>query len=476
MTETNDTATATPEPKKGKFPAGIPFIIGNEFAERFNYYGMRAILATFMVAAFFNPASDPALQAKAEAQAADKVHFFVALNYFMPFLGGIIADWYWGKYRTILWLSLVYSFGSITLAWASGLPSLNWVMTGLWLIAIGSGGIKPCVSANVGDQFDSTNSHLIPKAFDMFYFSINAGSLISMFLTPWIYNVYGPVPAFALPGLVMLLATLVFWLGRNKYRRMPPSGPKRENFMSVNLAAAQNGFSFENIRGKFSEEAIDGVKAVWRVLAVFAFIPVFWALWDQSTAEWVLQAKKLDLTLFGNVTVYAEQIQLVNAAFILIFIPVFSIWLYPAIERMGITITPLRKIGAGFVLTALSFVVIALIQEKVDAGGHPTVWWQIFAYVILTAGEVLISITGLEYAYTRAPKTMKSTIMAFWLLTVSVGNFAVSLINKSIVADGFFARFEGAGYFWLFFAVCSITALLFMLISPRLKEKIYLNE
>lgn len=476
MAETLDTVSSGAEQKTGKFPSGIPYIIGNEFAERFNYYGVRAILATFLVAAFFNPTKDPALQAMAEAQANEKVHSFVALNYFLPFLGGIIADWFWGKYRTIITLSVVYSIGSVVLAWGSGVPSLSFVSLGLLFIAIGSGGIKPCVSANVGDQFDSTNSHLIPKAFDMFYFSINAGSLISMFLTPWLFNVYGPVVAFAVPGVVMLMATIIFWIGRNKYRRNPPSGPKRENFVSINLAALQKGFSFDNIRDQFSAEAIDGVKAVWRVLSVFAFIPVFWALWDQSSSEWVLQAKKIDLRLFGDITLYAEQVQLVNAAFILIFIPLFSLALYPALEKMKIQVTPLRKIGAGFVLTALSFLIIAMIQEKIDGGGQPSVWWQILAYIVLTAGEVLISITGLEYAYTRAPKTMKSTIMAFWLLTVSVGNFAVSLINKSIVAGGFFAKFEGASYFWLFFGVCSVTAVLFALISPRIKEKIYLND
>lgn len=472
MAEALDTPTT---PKKGKFPSAIPYIIGNEFAERFNYYGMRAILATFLVHTFFLNQTG-GNETTARALANEQVHFFITLNYFMPFIGGLVADWFWGKYRTILTLSIVYCAGSMLLAYASGVPSLGLVTAGLWLIASGSGGIKPCVSANVGDQFDSSNQHLIPKAFDMFYFSINAGSLISMALTPVLYNWYGPAVAFAVPGFVMLLATIVFWLGRNKYKRVPPSGPKRENFVAINWDAMRNGFSFEKIKNNWSDNAIDGVKAVWRVLAVFAFVPVFWALYDQNSSEWVLQAQDLDLTLFSGVTILPEQVQVANAFLILVFIPLFSLGIYPAVERMGIAVTPLRKLGAGFVVTALSFVIIALIQQDIDAGGRPSVWWQLLAYAVLTAGEIMISITGLEYAYTRAPKTMKSTIMAFWLLTVSAGNYIVSLINGNIAAGGFFAQFHGASYFWLFFGVCAITAVLFMLIAPRLKEKIYLAE
>jgi POT family proton-dependent oligopeptide transporter len=472
MSEALDTAKSTPAPK---FPKAIPYIIGNEFAERFNYYGLRAILAPFLATTFYMAQANGNVET-AEAMASAKTHMFITLNYFMPFIGGLVADWYWGKYKTILWLSLVYSIGSVLLAYGSGVPSLGFVSIGLYVIALGSGGIKPCVSANVGDQFDSSNAKLIPKAFDMFYFSINAGSMISILLTPWLYKVYGAVVAFAVPGLVMAMATVVFWLGRNKYKRVPPSGPKKDNFVSVNMAAMQNGFSFENVKDRFSAETIDGVKAVWRVLAVFAFIPAFWALYDQSTSEWVLQAGKLDLTFIPGITLIAPQVQTANAVLVLVFIPLFSVGIYPFVERMGIAVTPLRKIGAGFVMTALSFVLIAWLQMRVDGGEHPTVWWQILAYAILTAGEILISITGLEYAYTRSPKSMKSTIMAFWLLMVSVGNFIVSLINTNKAEGGFFARLQGATWYWFFFGFCAIVGLLFIIVSPRLKEKIYLND
>ncbi len=170
----------------------------------------------------------------------------------------------------------------------------------------------------------------------------------------------------------------------------------------------------------------------------------------------------------------AEQISFVNAAFILAFIPLFSFVIFPAFNSMGLKVTPLRKIGAGFVLTALSFVIIAIIQGWIDAGQTPNIYWQIIAFVVLTAGEVLISITCLEYAYTQAPPSMKSTIMACFLLSVTLGNVLVSVIQNNIKSGGFFAQFHGAGFFWLFVGICAATAVLFMVVSPFIKERSYI--
>ena len=157
-------------------------------------------------------------------------------------------------------------------------------------------------------------------------------------------------------------------------------------------------------------------------------------------------------------------------------IPIFNYFVYPFFDKMGLKTTPLRRLGVGLLLTALSFVVIAMIQSSVDAGGHPSVWWQIFAYFILSAAEVLVSITGLEYAYTQSPKSMKSTMSAIWLLTVAVGNLFTAGVNTSISNNGFFAQFSGASYFWLFVGIMMAFFVLFLFISPRLKERTYLVE
>ena len=107
-----DLAAATTS-KKSRFPKSVPYIIGNEAAERFSYYGLRSILVTFLVAQFYNPTLNPALTTVAEARANESTHFFVALSYFMPLVGGIMADWFFGKYKVILWLSIVYCLGNL---------------------------------------------------------------------------------------------------------------------------------------------------------------------------------------------------------------------------------------------------------------------------------------------------------------------------------------------------------------------------
>ncbi len=472
---------AAPTPR---YPRSIPFIIGNEAAERFSFYGMRSILATFLVMQFFNPHHIAALQTVAEARSNEATHFFVTLAYALPFVGGLVADWFTGKYKIILYISMVYCLGHLFLSMFD--TDLSWFRYGLILIAIGAGGIKSCVSANVGDQFDKTNDSLLSKVYGWFYFSINAGSVIATILIPWLYANYGAKWAFGIPGILMALATVIFFSGRKKYVRVPPKGVNRNNFVFIslyalfNISKKQKGQSLLDVaKGPYNPEKVEGIKAVYRVMAVFAFAPIFWAMWDQNLSEWVLQAEKLDRHIslgFIDFTVLAGQVQTVNPVFLLLFIPIFTYFIYPFFDKIGLKPTPLRRIGVGLALTGLSFVIIALIQTKVDAGQHPSVWWQIFAYVILSAAEVLVSITGLEYAYTQAPISMKSTMSAIWLLTVAVGNYFVAYVNNSISNGGFFSKYTGANYYWLFVGIITVVTVIYLFVSPRLKERNYISD
>lgn len=465
---------------KSKFPTSIAYIIGNEAAERFSYYGMRSILPTFLVAQFFNPTLNPALQTMAEAQANESTHFFVSLAYAMPVVGAILADWFFGKYRVILYVSIIYCIGHLVLSVFEN--NFDYFKIGLLLIAIGAGGIKSCVSANVGDQFTAQNQHLITKAYSWFYFSINAGSVLATLAIPYVYAVYGAKWAFGIPGILMAFATIIFFSGRKKYIKIPPAGIKKDNFLFISFYALLNihkkkkGEALLDVaKQKYNPEKVEAIKSVWRVLAVFAFFPIYWAMWDQCLSEWVLQATKLDRNIFGY-KFLPEQVQTVNPVFLLSFIPIFSYFIYPFFEKRGIKTTPLRRIGAGLILTALSFVVIAVIQTSVDEGGQPSVWWQILAYAILSAGEVLVSITGLEYAYTQSPKSMKSTMAALFLLTVSLGNVFVGIVNGSIANGGFFAQLKGANYYWFFVGLISVFIMIYLFVSPRIKESSYVNE
>lgn len=471
--------------KKSRFPRAVPYIIGNEAAERFSFYGMRSILVTFLVAQFYNPTGNKALTTVAEAHANESTHFFVTLAYALPFVGGVVADWFTGKYKIILYISLVYCMGHLCLALFDS--NLNGFIFGLVLVAIGAGGIKSCVSANVGDQFDASNQDLLSKVYGWFYFSINAGSMFSTILIPWTYQNYGAKWAFGIPGILMGLATIIFFAGRKMYVRVPPKGVNKDNFVFISIYALFNagkkkhGESLLDVaKEKYNPEKVEGVKAVYRVIAVFFFAFAFWAVWDQCLSEWVLQAAKMnrDINLgFTKFTVIAGQVNTVNTIFLLLFIPIFNYWIYPVLDKKGLKTTPLRRLGAGLVLTALSFVIIGLIQKNIDNGGAPSIWWQVLAYAVLSAAEVLVSITGLEYAYTHSPKSMKSTMTGIWFLVVSAGNLFTGAINNNIANHGYLEKkLIGANYEWFFVGVICLFTIVFMFVSPYIKEHNYVAE
>jgi POT family proton-dependent oligopeptide transporter len=401
-----------PVPSKS-MPKGIPYIIGNEAAERFSFYGMKGILVIFMTQYLFMlPGAGTEAMSKPEAMA--NYHLFTTAVYFFPIFGALLADIVLGKYLTIMILSVVYCAGHGVLAmmgstaWIDMSPGLV-LAIGLVLISVGSGGIKPCVSAHVGDQFGQKNAKLLEKVFGWFYFSINTGAFLSTLLTPWLLEWYGPHLAFGIPGVLMAIATIAFWMGRKVFIHIPAGGADWfiETFSGV------------------------GLKAILKLAIIFIFIAVFWALFDQTGSSWVLQAEDLNRNWLGMHWL-SSQIQAVNPIMILIYIPIFQFAVYPLINKVW-KLTPIRKISLGLFVMVIGFSMVGIVQSWVDSGERPSIGWQVLAYAILTASEVMVSITGLEFAYTQAPKKMKSVIMALFLMSVSLGNLFTAGVNHYIM-------------------------------------------
>ena len=391
-----------------KYPPGIPYIIANEAAERFSFYGMKAALAIFL-ANYLGVLGGNNLS---EASATSYVSWFNTAVYLTPLLGALIADAFFGKYRTIITLSVVYCLGHLCLALMGiGGTVQLWLLSGLGLISLGAGGIKPCVSAHVGDQFGSKNQDLITKIFNIFYFSINFGAVLSNLLIPWILKWYGPHIAFGIPGILMALATVFFWMGREKFAHIPAKGS-----------------SF--IAELFSKE---GLSVISKLIPLVIFVGVFWSLFDQTASRLVFQAERMDRTILG-LEILPSQIQAANPFLILVLIPVFTFVIYPLVGKI-IKLTPLRKIGTGLALMAVAFVVVSLSQEAIDRGETPHISWQLLAYLILTSAEVMVSIVALEFFYTQAPRKMKSLMMAIFLSSVSVGNAFTAYVNQKIQID-----------------------------------------
>jgi dipeptide/tripeptide permease len=589
---------------------------------------MKGILVVFMTQYLMNHGGELDLMSNAEA--TEKYHLFTAAVYFTPLLGALIADLFFGKYLTIIALSLVYCLGHGVLALDDTRMGLA---LGLGLIALGAGGIKPCVSAHVGDQFGETNQPLLSKVFGWFYVSINIGAFLSNLLTPYLLQNFGPQYAFGLPGGLMLLATIVFWMGRKEFVHIPAGG---KDFLKEVFT-------------------VEGLKALGKLSIIYVFVAMFWALFDQTGSTWVLQARSMDREILGF-TLFEAQFQAANPLLILILVPTFTFIVYPAISSV-FPLTPLRKISIGCFITVIAFAVPAMIETNITGGklqdassqaskgdwspwnliddaegatngwaskvlpaapvegeplatidfrlrertawtinaveinpyvtgimnaddapaaegqafadlsrlakdvsvhvadasggpwtqvatisltqedayqavtfpeveaayvrlqvdsnhggqhavmhririlspdstppagaaptamsawpdvaaiGHkPFILWQLLAYVLITAAEVMISITCLEFSYTQAPRQMKSFIMAFYMMSVSVGNLIVAFINKFIQNDDGTTKLEGASYYWMFTGLMLATALAFVVVAKLYREKTYIQE
>ena len=497
---------SVPDPK-APIPRQIRYIIGNEGCERFSFYGMRNILTVFLVTSLF--ASLP--EAERAGAAKEVFHTFVIGVYFFPLLGGWLADRFFGKYNTIFWLSLVYCLGQACLAFFV-FDRLGFFV-GLSLIALGSGGIKPCVAAFVGDQFDQRNKHRAKVVFDAFYWIINFGSLFASFLMPIFLRYLGPAFAFGIPGVLMFVSTVILWLGRKRYVMLPPTPPNPHSFLRVSSDAISSGpagwtlacvgataaivslvfiptlgfvisaclalvaviafgglgvrLQLRAIRGQHPDEAIDGVRSVLRVLVLFALVTPFWSLFDQKASTWVLQADAMTKPSWFQ----SSQMQALNPALVMVLIPLNNLVLYPMLRRLGYEPTALRRMTTGIALAGVSWIIVGAMQLILDGGTAFTIGWQILPYAFLTLGEVLVSATGLEFAYSQAPLAMKSAIMAFWNLSVTIGNLWVLVVNAGVKNESVIAMIKSSGFGvtafqMFFFAVFAfVAALVFGLVA-----------
>ena len=249
----------------------------------------------------------------------------------------------------------------------------------------------------------------------------------------------------------MLVATLSYFIGRYKLVHIPPAG--------------KTGW----------RETLDkeGIRSLGKLCIIFLFVSMFFALFYQSESAWVLQAEKMNLRWFGKDWLPA-QMQAANPLLIMILIPLFSYVIYPALNSIW-KLTPLRKIGIGMFLTAGSFLVPVWIEIQLKNGSQPSIGWQFFAYIFLTGAEVMVSITAIEFAYTQAPKKMKSILQSVELLAISLGNAFAAVVNSIIKNEDGTSKLPGASYYWFFVISMLVTAVVFILVARWYKPKEYIQ-
>uniref|UniRef100_A0A3B5BBT8 Solute carrier family 15 member 1-like n=1 Tax=Stegastes partitus TaxID=144197 RepID=A0A3B5BBT8_9TELE len=337
------------------YPISIFFIVVNEFCERFSYYGMRAVHVLY---GFMSPV-------------------YLIATCLTPHLSLLLA-----VHRTIVYLSIVYALGQVVMAVSAihditdtnrdGTPDnmtlhVALSMLGLILIALGTGGIKPCVAAFGGDQFQDDQEKQRSTFFSIFYLSINAGSLLSTLITPilraqecGIYTKQECYPlAFGVPAALMVVSLLVFIVGSGMYNKTAPQG----NIMVKVCKCIAVNIVLLTCKYERHEFTIISSLMVLKVLFLYIPLPMFWALFDQQGSRWTLQAT----TMNGNfVSVSAASRCTVNPILILVLVPVVDSIVYPLIAKCRINFTPLKRMNVGMFLAGLAFVAAALVQLQID--------------------------------------------------------------------------------------------------------------
>lgn len=309
--------------------------------------------------------------------------------------------------------------------------------------------------------------------------------------------------AFGLPAVLMLVATIIFVVGGFSYKRLPAEGNvvlrvtkatwlalknkwrawrARKTDGNVPLAhwldyaaapAVEEELDASEVQGDvqpevqyYSKEFLDEVRTLLAVLVVFLPICAFWALYDQQGSRWTYQAIMMSGRVkLGSrvIRIKPEQMGIANAILILILIPLYDRVIYPALAKMHLPLRALPRMLIGMLLAVASFVMAAILQFiinsrstfapdpadpalKVCVDGCVHVLWQLPQYLVLTCGEIMLSITGLEFAYSQAPSSMKSVCQACWLLTVAFGNLLVMVLNEIDIVGRILRARGGSGY------------------------------
>lgn len=406
-------------------PRGFKFIFWGELAERSSYYGMRGLLALFLVQSL----------GYTDDSAGPIVHAFTAACYLLPLIGGFVADRWLGKFRTIIWFSVPYILGHVLLAFETRAA----MYVALFLLAMGSGVIKPNISPLMGQMYDEQGKSeaLRAKAFTWFYTAINIGAAASMLTLPWVRDHYGYAVAFMAPTVLMVAALLAFYLGKRHYPvEVTGTLPRAETDIREDRKVLRN------------------------IVGVFGILTFFWAIFDQTSSTWVFFARD-HMELHGFAP---DMLQGFNPVLIIVLAPIFA-KAWDALDKRGVSLRPTQKMFVGFILTAICMAMMSMAGYSTDGGSKISVGWEMWAYVVVTMAELCISSVGLEMAYAESPKHMKSRVTAAFLFTVFLGNSLAGFLSA------LYPKMAPGNYFALLTAMATFAGVLFWMVGRRFERR-----
>ncbi|KAF7970982.1 hypothetical protein HWV62_22475 [Athelia sp. TMB] len=409
--------------------------------------------------------------------------FYQFWCYITPLVGAYIADTRWGRYKTICVSVAIAVLGHIIMI-ISSIPGIIDKKSAaapfalsLVVLGIGTGGFKANISPLVAEQYKRTRlfvkttksgervivdpSLTTASIYMYFYLFINIGGLVGPIGMTYAEKFVGFWLAYTLPTIVFFLCPIALWLGKDRYVRSPPTGSVlatslrlwrfaargRWSWNPVELIRAMKADDFwENAKPSkqtiesrpswmtFDDLWVDEVRRGFKACTVFLWFPIYWLTYNQIISNLTSQAATLSTHGIPN-----DVINNLDPFALIIFIPICDLLIYPALRRAGINFSALKKITAGFITGALAMVWAAVVQYYVyktnpcgdaaatceDVAGNPlvsplSVWIQTGAYLLIAFSEIFASITGLEYAFTKAPRNMRSLVMSVFLFMTAI--------------------------------------------------------
>ncbi|PHH83844.1 hypothetical protein CDD82_36 [Ophiocordyceps australis] len=483
-------------------PASAFLIAFVELTERFTYYGAQGLFQNYI--SNDSNGSDGARGLGLGHQAATGLNlFFQWFCYVTPILGAIISDQYLGKYKTILIFCAIYWVGLLIL-WTTALPvslehgaGLGGYVTSLIVIGLGTGGIKSNIAPLIADQYqrrvmavktEKSGERVVidpaityQRIYMIFYWCINVGAL-SLMATPFLEKYKGFWTGYLMCFAMFNVGIIILVARRKSYVIRPPQGQIiTDAFRAMGMMIMARDLdapkpSWRQAHGKtkvvpWNDHFIEELKRALRACKVFVFYPIFWVCYGQFSTNFVTQAGQMQGHGMPN-----DFMQNFDPVSILIFTPILESIVYPILRRMGFELRPIARITIGFWLSALCLAYAAIVQHLIYSAGpcyeHPGncpagkdgdtklpnnvhIAVQVPAYVFIGLAEIFISVTGLEYAYTKAPPSMKSFVQSIYLFTNAFGS-ALSEALVSVAVD--------PKYLWMYTGVacfCFITGCVF---------------
>lgn len=477
-----------------------------ELCERLTFYGVVANLI-FYCKDVLNLASPlPSTIALA----------FQGTCFFTPVIGGWIADTLLGRYNTIFGSSLLYVVGTVVLTLTTyNYPSayaLNtshkegFLAVSLILISIGTGGIKANVSPMGADQVEEEGAEMVQKFFDWFYWFIQIGAFLAYSVVAYVQQEVSFFYGYLITAVSMALATILLLLGRNHYIVHPPKGScladtfriiargVKTKLCGIKYPAQFHWLDCAKITkgGDFPDDKVEGVKCVVQLMPIFLTFIFYWTIFGQGLTTYLLQGYYMKLKVTDKISFPVASLSLFENVSLLLLIPLMDRVIFPGLRRLGFEFTPLRRIGVGLLFAAGSVVMAGIIEierkhilethgaikqdvfDKQVNASSMSVFYQVPQYILQGTSEALVSVTGLEFAYSQSPAELRGVVMGLCLAMIGFGYYLASALASIVkkASDGqWYPENLNKGtledYMFLLAGLMLVNATIFLLLALR---------